>query len=768
MSENLAADIVTTEESKVISEQDDLHKVSNLINEFIPLWKNRDAFIWPPDVFAVTSVILQRTGCYRAVITDSTVTRTETHIYQQAKNWIKWIAECLTNDAVEENKDVKHVLDLRLQLLTLSEGVTFEELRAYPDEDSDEAASPVRNFVKKLIELHALADEACDGFGILLGPYAETGIAHALANLLLVAGGSLASLPKRYGVVLPKFRTAADGLTIRSFSRHITHHISEVEIFWRTIPWMSIGDNKLNVLVAPYPCEEISDTWFNQIDEKFHVSRYFHYGPANQEDEDVENRKADKYLNQLIRIIKKQDESDASVDVVVLPELSLTVWRYNFFLRLLEDAKLKQMPIVVGGVRAKSKDRELNLVIVSSYMADYWYQVRQRKHHRWKLNRSQLKQYELADKFAGDRDWIEHIATGQRRLTVLAPSRKLALCTLICEDLARLEPVSEIIRGIGPNLLVALLLDGPQLNKRWPARYASVFADDPGTAVLSVTAMGMARRSHELNSPNKAPDEEHIVALWKDQKFGSKELSLHKNRNAVLLTLESESTQDFTADGRGGDGQSYMLVHAQHKELPKSADDFNDKSATDFDKEKVRSHKNWQDMRELAFLTYLIDSCGLLGSSCELGKTLRDDQDNWNAKGKKWIEKIMGLLEENKEAPEYTNESIRKVIKVLRQYYADPQAAGQAISARNQNSWHVEGFTKAVELAKSWIEKMNIDDAAGQILESATISFNEAGTLAKDEKSIIDSVVKSDPTIPPDDVRSAYIFMKKRRAKLVV
>lgn len=39
-------------------------------------------------------------------------------------------------------------------------------------------------------------------------------------------------------------------------------------------------------------------------------------------------------------------------------------------------------------------------------------------------------------------------------------------------------PVAGLLRSVSPNLIVALLMDGPQPKKRWPNRYASVLADD--------------------------------------------------------------------------------------------------------------------------------------------------------------------------------------------------------------------------------------------------------------------------------------------------
>ena len=59
------------------------------------------------------------------------------------------------------------------------------------------------------------------------------------------------------------------------------------------------------------------------------------------------------------------------------------------------------------------------------------------------------------------------------------------------ENLARLDEVAELLRDVGPSVVVTILLDGPQLASRWTARYASVLADDPGTAVLTLTASGL-------------------------------------------------------------------------------------------------------------------------------------------------------------------------------------------------------------------------------------------------------------------------------------
>lgn len=131
----------------------------------------------------------------------------------------------------------------------------------------------------------------------------------------------------------------------------------------------------------------------------------------------------------------------------------------------------------------------------------------------------------------------------------------LTLCHLICEDLARQEPVSDMIRAVGPNLMIALLLDGPQLAGRWPGRYASVFADEPGTSVLTVTALGMVKRSRP---PGRDPS--RVVALWRDQKNGTREIALDLDASALLLTLSAEWTTEYTADGRSDHESASRLV----------------------------------------------------------------------------------------------------------------------------------------------------------------------------------------------------------------
>jgi hypothetical protein len=76
------------------------------------------------------------------------------------------------------------------------------------------------------------------------------------------------------------------------------------------------------------------------------------------------------------------------------------------------------------------------------------------------------------------------------------------IASLVCEDLAHIDDVVELLWAVGPTLVVALLLDGPQLASRWAARYASVLADNLGSPVLTLTSYGMVANAWRAGDPH--------------------------------------------------------------------------------------------------------------------------------------------------------------------------------------------------------------------------------------------------------------------------
>src|SRR5689334_3759654 len=72
----------------------------------------------------------------------------------------------------------------------------------------------------------------------------------------------------------------------------------------------------------------------------------------------------------------------------------------------------------------------------------------------------------------------------------------------VCQDLAAIDDVAELVRSVGPTVIYTPLLDGPQLSSRRSARYASVLAEDRGT-----------RRSADGRDPVNKGTEYFDVAL---------------------------------------------------------------------------------------------------------------------------------------------------------------------------------------------------------------------------------------------------------------
>lgn len=532
-----------------------------------------DWFAWPPDMFAFTSAVFARTGCHRHVVEGHVLRNAEWQLNAEVAG-VMW-AECVSERLAGRGDKIRRpgqpmekggfaepklLGELRADLARMADTVTMEQLRVLLDPDADEMS-------RILLKLHAISDEACTGLGFPGNVPTRAALTHLLGNLLLTSKGSLSSLPKHCGIVLPKMRTPQKGLTLRSLALHLTFHQTEVEVMWRAMPWPNFEENTLNLLAVPWPLE-VESTFFHPQPDTLESVRYFKFRPHKA----APTLPADRVVD----LIRRQEESQGCrVHVLALPESSLSELEYRELLATLRAARLadriRWVPLVIGGIRhtkteagpAGTREEELNQVRLAAYFAGRWYTLSQRKHHRWKLDRSQIRQYGLDGHLATRRDWYEGIALGQRRLTFLAPTGWLTLCPLICEDLAQLEPVSELIRGVGPTLLVALLADGPQLETRWSARYASVFADDPGTAVLTLTSLGMASRSRRVDetpppaSDARTPPHKSTIALWRDLVRGWRKVDLehdpgHGNGDppAVLLTISADWQKEYSADGR--------------------------------------------------------------------------------------------------------------------------------------------------------------------------------------------------------------------------
>jgi hypothetical protein len=185
------------------------------------------------------------------------------------------------------------------------------------------------------------------------------------------------------------------------------------------------------------------------------------------------------------------------------------------------------------------------------------------KHHRWRLDKSQADDYGLTG-FVSDGSQIpavlpddfrigwEAIGLPQRELHTHVIREATTITALICEDLARSDPCHSILRDIGPNLVISLLLDGAQLDRRWSARYARCLAEDPGSSVLTLTSRGMIDLSNQVR---RAKVDDHTdswsVGLWIDD-ASSHLVQIHcpPGQHGVVLSLTGKNTLEYTFDGR--------------------------------------------------------------------------------------------------------------------------------------------------------------------------------------------------------------------------
>jgi hypothetical protein len=375
-------------------------------------------------------------------------------------------------------------------------------------------------------------------------------------------------------------------------------------------------------------------------------------------------------------------------------------------------------------------DGDLNEVRLSVYFAGRWYEMSQRKHHRWKLSQAQIKQYGLEGQLSTSRDWFEHISIAQRRLTFLAPSGWLGLCPLICEDLAQFEPVSEVIRGVGPSLLLALLLDGPQIKGRWSARYASVFADDPGTAVLSLTAKGMANHARHKDDQRMTEPKLCQVALWKDQVTGWHSFQLNKSEDAFLITVAAQRVEEYTADNRTDHATAATLKFEGVRYYSSATLEKTWQGVPISVSYKRQNQENspedlfadWTDLREWSAFSFVLDA--------------------WLARHGKHCEQIFAWLTSEDVAPYLIRLTrLQPLVARVKSAQVKPHVAG--ISAASNRDWRTPSLLEAVEQLKRWSETKESDEKQyAYWISEACAMLNNLRVMKADRKTV--SVTQTD------------------------
>ncbi len=491
---------------------------------------DNDLLRWPADMFAFTDVLLDQSEAYRFAVSPPPgrewpplgPTAWQEAVETAARQWSDWAIEGASNppDLVGREWDV---------------------IRSSLDTPLDEIASGrAWRLCEALLTLHAVADEACAG--LAPGTTApDAGVAlRTRMREQLTQTGSLSRIDPAVLRVLPKYRTRNGGITLRSISRYASRTGPAVGYRVRRVrtPGRDAASRQLNVLLLPWPLR-VSARDFQPVPQSVRERDvepigFFRYQPAEPLD-----------VSLVDRVLASAAEHADQVDIVVLPESSVAD---EDLARLEAVLSRHDVPMLIAGVRDASVpvgSLGSNWVHFGASVDGQWWHYRQDKHHRWSLDRSQIEQYHLEHVLDPRVRWWEAIEIKRRSLEIIERDDGHTIAALVCEDLAQLDEVADLVRTVGPDLVVALLLDGPQLGSRWTARYASVLADDPGSAVLTLTSYGMVENAWRADRPPSS-----VVALWKDNTRGQREIELAPDAQGILLSLDRRPAIRRAADGR--------------------------------------------------------------------------------------------------------------------------------------------------------------------------------------------------------------------------
>jgi hypothetical protein len=502
------------------------------------------ALDWPPDVFAATSMLLERSEAYRFVVSPPSgevwpPPRTgdwEFETSNSARAWTGAVAgpghPALPALLVRSWRQLIRHVDT--PLAALADGTAWPLCTA-------------------LLVLHVVADEACAGIGNATDVSYDLGCElRARAREHLAERGSLSRVPPARLRVLPKAHLPAGGLALRSLSRHVAATSSPADLLWLKAPKGPRrppnveGHSTLVLLPWPYRIDtgDFRPTGGPLQNMDPDAYRFFEFAPSQGLDLDLVHR-----------VLHTASRTVGNVDALVLPESSVDLTELAALETVLSD---HGVPMLVAGVRQPGGPTGRlgsNVVEFGVNAHDGWRSYRQAKHHRWALDERQIRQYRLGDALAPSTRWWEAIEIPFRGVQVVEMGQGMTVTPLICEDLARIDAATDLLRSIGPTLIVAPLLDGPQLAGRWASRHAAALADDPGCSVLTLTCLGMVARS---GLPGDPPA--RVVALWNDRHGPAREIELAPGHHAVLLQTSLQPTIAWTADGRRHRGAPSLVL----------------------------------------------------------------------------------------------------------------------------------------------------------------------------------------------------------------
>jgi hypothetical protein len=499
------------------------------LRAFAPENERWDALAdWPPDVFAATNLLLDHSEAYRFSVAPPSGERWppepdwSASVRQTAGEWC---------DSLDRGGSMPAAVAALWEVIARGREVSLADLRRGEEWE----------LCRALLTLQAIADETCAR--VSMGAPAPTGAFERRAGEMLADRGSLSRFSPARLRVLPKTHFPERGITIRSMSRYLSLTYEAVDLRWRRVHSVAradrtyTGGTEYNLLLLPWPLEIHPDD-FRPVEGPLEnmdstAFGFFEFAPREPFD-----------MDRFERVLDAARADGEAVDAVVLPESSVLP---DEVIQIESRLSAHGIGVLIAGVREPAAAGRFgrNYVQVGVCTEQGWETFRQSKHHRWCLDGSQIRQYDLDRVFDPTKRWWEAIDLPARTLEIIDVGGGATTAPLVCEDLGCVDEVSDVLRRIGPTMIVALLLDGPQLAGRWACRYASVFADDPGSAVLTLTSFGMVARSRPPGCSAS-----RVVAMWKDPTGGLHEIALDPGAGGVVLSASVRPKSVWSADGR--------------------------------------------------------------------------------------------------------------------------------------------------------------------------------------------------------------------------
>lgn len=534
--------------------------------------------LWPLDLFGVAAYLVQQTDCHTRLL-EYHDTGIGTQFAQARANLVRagatWRVES-NIDSADNRRDfvwLDHIHRNWATLLRWSDCLI-------------EKCSEVDEIVLALLSLVAIADEASLLVGYFSGDDPQSGDANDTAKLWIprvfdyatndvdrdalkpIAGDWYSKLnlqqlaliepvePLPSGClvvpfdrlcVLPKSHTPALGCTLRSLTHNLALHVSATQVRsswynYKRYSHYEVG-NSLNILIVPFPYQ-ISPNDFEGRD--LHDSNYRGFTLRQS----WLDRQSIEFAQMISQMIKRCERENTLPDIIVFPEAALNEASHSAILEALMGIQNRlgerlQHLIVIAGLSDATDHHHRNYSLTAYLSRGVTIlKTGQKKHHRWKLDKDQINTYSLGGSLSPEFSWWELADVEARTVDYHVFGNGQNISVLICEDLARTDPVKPSINATAPNLVFALLMDGPQLSSRWPGRYALGIADDPGSAVLTITSLGLIERSNWRHNNAR-----QTVALWGGI-GGVRELDLPADKEALLLTIVKETKERYSLDGR--------------------------------------------------------------------------------------------------------------------------------------------------------------------------------------------------------------------------